>query len=603
MSKVFAIAVSFARRVKPALSPLTAGYFATMGIVVLLAVGGPGERLEFMILDYEFLVLRQVREKQPAIDVALIGIDDETSKSFAEPMALWHRHFSQVLGALEQLGPAAVGLDIVLPDRSYEDVTPGYDRELVLGLVRARNAYPLVIGITIDVTGKPRVLYRAFESAVGRNGTGFVLMPLDADGAVRRFDENLSRDGSAVVTLEGQIARKLRRHPDNGFIDYGQGRKFDYISMQALLTAVDSGQLDRYRENIRGKIVLFGPLMQFEDRRRQPVNMAAWEAGQTDAPAMLLHAQALRSIFGDGLVHALPLWVSIGLAWLISIFWFVPLTATRAIISVAAGIVLILGVGLFLLDRQLHLATAAPLFSLVFTVGARGAFQGVQSVRQRSHLKAAIQGYVSPQVADDVLSGRLSVGFSGDRYSLCVMFVDMRDFTPRSERMTPEALIRLVNDCFEELVSSVHDNRGTVIQFAGDGMMALFGAPNRLEYPSRAAFAAASEMCRRMVAFNAKLEQNGTEPIRIGIGLNSGEVVVGHVGARSRYGYSAMGDTVNVASRLESLTKEVGYSVVVSESVARELASDSELHPLGSKMLKGHSPVIVFGWNPVQANA
>ncbi len=603
MSKVFAIAVSFARRVKPAMSPLTAGYFATMGIVVLLAVGGLGERLEFMILDYEFRVLRQVREKQPAIDVALIGIDDETSKSFAEPMALWHRHFSQVLGALEQLGPAAVGLDIVLPDRSYEDVTPGYDRELVLGLVRARNAYPLVIGITIDVTGKPRALYRAFESAVGRNGTGFVLMPLDADGAVRRFDENLSRDGSPVVTLAGQIARKLRRHPDSGFIDYGQGRKFDYIPMQALLKAVDSGQLDRYRENIRGKIVLFGPLLQFEDRRRQPVNMAAWEAGQTDAPAMLLHAQALRSIFGDGLVHALPLWVSIGLAWLIAIFWFVPLTATRAIISVAAGIVLILGVSLFLLDRQLHLATAAPLFSLVFTVGARGAYQGVQSVRQRSHLKAAIQGYVSPQVAEDVLSGRLSVGFSGDRYSLCVMFVDMRDFTPRSERMTPEALIRLVNDCFEELVSSVHDNRGTVIQFAGDGMMALFGAPNRLEYPSRAAFAAASEMCRRMVAFNAKLEQNGTEPIRIGIGLNSGEVVVGHVGARSRYGYSAMGDTVNVASRLESLTKEVGYSVVVSESVARELASGSELHPLGSKMLKGHSPVIVFGWNPVQANA
>jgi adenylate cyclase len=159
-------------------------------------------------------------------------------------------------------------------------------------------------------------------------------------------------------------------------------------------------------------------------------------------------------------------------------------------------------------------------------------------------------------------------------------------------------MIRLINDCFEEMVAAVHDSRGTVLQFMGDGMVAIFGAPNRLDNPAHAAVTSVSRIFRRMQHLNQVLELRGVEPVRLGVGLNLGDALVGHVGARTRYGYSAVGDVVNVASRLETLTKEVGFPVVCSESVAAAVGSGFELVPLGEKAIKGHSPIRVYGWNP-----
>ena len=579
-------------------SPMLTGYLALGAALVMIATSGILKRFDLWVLDHQFTALRALRQIQPSQDVALIGIDDETAHDFVEPMALWHRHYAQTLNALSALAPAAVGLDIVLPDRSYDAVAPGYDRDLVRGLVHGRSRFPLVIGITVNSSGNPRPLLGVIESAVGPGGTGFVLVPVDVDGAVRRFDERIAIDGGIVPTLAGQIARKLGRDPGFGIIDFSQGLALDYIPMQDLLAAARSGQLDRYRSQISGKVVLFGPLMQFEDRKRQPINLARWESDRTDAPGMLLHAQALRSILGKGLIQPLPVWTSLTLAGLVALVWFVPLTTVRGGVLLGTGILALTGLSLFLLDRQIFLASGLALTGLVGAISARGAYQGAQSGRQRRHLRAALQGYVSPQVAKDVLSGRLAAGFSGRRYTLCVMFVDMRDFTPRSEKMAPEALIQLLNACFEELVDSTHRYDGTVVQFTGDGLMALFGAPNALSNPARAGFDAARDMLRRIELLNVRLAADNNEPVQIGIGLNLGEAVVGHVGARSRYGYSAMGDTVNVASRLEGLTKEVGFPLVVSDGIELALGHEAGLVPLGKKAIKGHSAVKVFGWRP-----
>jgi adenylate cyclase len=133
----------------------------------------------------------------------------------------------------------------------------------------------------------------------------------------------------------------------------------------------------------------------------------------------------------------------------------------------------------------------------------------------------------------------------------------------------------------------------------GDGIMAVFGAPKTLDNPCREAFETAREMLKYVSQLNAEFRVEGVAPMEIGIGLHAGEAVVGHVGSSQRHDYTAIGDVTNVASRLESLTKEAGYRVVVSRVVADALGPEAGLTALGPMAIKGHTPVDVYGYDKV----
>jgi class 3 adenylate cyclase len=576
-----------------------AGYAILALALLLLGLSGLTHRFDLWLTDHELRWLRAWRVVEPAQEVALIGIDDATVQSVPEPIALWHRHLGELLAAVASLQPKAIGLDVVLPERSYDRIAPGYDRELVRGLARALSVCPVVVGVTVDAVRRPRRLLPEIGALVAPDGAGLILWPLDADHAVRRFDERLAQNGSAVPTFAGQIARRLGRDPGHGILDYSVGAPLDYVPMHAVLAALRSGAMDTLRPAFAGKIVLVGPLFEFEDRKPQPLNLARWESGQADAPGLLLHAQALRSVLGPGLIRELPAGWSFALALAVALIWFVPAAPWRALGLLGALPLVLLAAAVLLMDRGWHLAIALPLVAVPVAVLGRAGVQTVASFAERRRLRAALGGYVSPQVAQGVIDGRIAGGFEGRRYRLCVMFVDMRNYTPRSERTAPEDIIRLTNACFEEMVAAVHEQGGTVLQFMGDGMMAIFGAPNALDNPGRAALQATRAIFERIERLNATLTQRGVEPVRLGVGLNLGDAVVGHVGARSRYGYSAVGDVVNVASRIEGLSKEVGYPVVCSREVAEAAGPGYALVPLGDRAIKGHSPVSVYGWEPL----
>ena len=144
----------------------------------------------------------------------------------------------------------------------------------------------------------------------------------------------------------------------------------------------------------------------------------------------------------------------------------------------------------------------------------------------------------------------------------------------------------------------VHKHHGTVDKFIGDGLMALFGAPQELANPERHALEAAQEMIERLEEVNAELATMGEPPIRIGIGLHSGEIIVGHIGSRERHNYTAIGDVVNVASRLEGLSKTAGHVIIVSKTVAQALGYPKILSNLGESPVAGHSAQEIYGWNP-----
>lgn len=571
------------------------GLGAVAFFAVLQALSGLFGLADLKALDFQYRALRTFFPA-PAPEVLVIGIDDATVARMPEPLALWHPHLGKLLRGVARARPAAIGIDIILPDRSFNAIVPGYDRELLGGILDARRHAPLVFGLTIGPSGATRNIYPPFLSAAGQDGSGYALWRLDADGSVRWFDEALGVEGHDVATLSGQLARLMKAQPRRGLIDYSRGPPFDYLPFHEVLDLIDGGDTDRLARLFAGKPVMIGSVTLFEDRQLQPVELFAAEPSNRRVPGVLVHAQVLRSILGDTLIQPLPAWLPSTLALLAALLWLWPLKPLQAI---AAAGVLAAGVlgGVTALQR---LGYFLPVTGLLATAGValigRSLADQAANALERLRLRRAFGAYVSPQIMEEIVGGRLSGSLGGDRRELCVLFADIRSFTTRSETLSPEAVIALLNRYFEEVTGAIHQHDGTVDKFIGDGIMAFFGAPKALVNPSAAAVAAAQDMLDRLARLNAVLQQEGQEPIRIGIGLHTGEAVVGHVGSMARHEYTAIGDTVNLASRIEGLTKEVGYPLVCSEFVIQSLDSSAGFVNLGAKPVKGHTPVVVYGW-------
>jgi len=235
---------------------------------------------------------------------------------------------------------------------------------------------------------------------------------------------------------------------------------------------------------------------------------------------------------------------------------------------------------------------------LLLAATTRRVWEATRELREQRRLRRVFAAHVSPQILQQMLQRDEQPGLGGERYRICVLFADIRGFTERSENMTPEAAITLLNAYFNQITSCIHDAGGTVDKFLGDGIMAFFGAPQRLDNPCAPAFRAARDMLARLESLNTELAGRGEATIAIGVGLHVGDAVVGHVGSDTRHDYTAIGDTVNVASRLEGLTKEVNFPLVVSVNVFGALEDNAGFVHLGERAIKGHLPVDVYGWRP-----
>jgi class 3 adenylate cyclase/CHASE2 domain-containing sensor protein len=562
---------------------------------------------DMRVLDAQFRWLRAHQPRPVDRDVVLVGLDDASTTAFPEPMSLWHRHLGDFLKAMADLQPSVVGFDLVLPERSYDPVLPGADRSLLEGILATRGKLPLVFGLTVDPDGDTRRIYPPFLSVAGKDSTGYVFISNDpsvsADQVARYFDERLGADDSWRPTLSGQMARRLKREPTAGYIDFSRGAAIEYVPIHEVVKAYRDGTLETMRSRFAGHPVLVGGVYRFDDRHFMPVNLAAWEQDSDNnsyTPGVFLHVQALRSFMTGGTVQRLSRWQALALVFVISLLWQVrPGNGRSAVVAAALVGTLVAGSTLALFNGIL-IPVASFGACVVLALGGRIAFEGLLQARERQALKQAFGGYVSPSIMEEILAGRLGSGLGGARHNLCVLFADIRNFTTRSETLPPEGVISLLNRYFEEVTAVIHEHGGTIDKFLGDGVMAFFGAPKGLDNPSVPAFAAARELLAKLATLNQALAAEGLSPIEIGIGLHAGEAVVGHIGSTARHEYTAIGDTVNVASRLEGVTKEVGFPLVCSRAVADAIGGDGAagLRALGARPIKGHQPVEVFGWRP-----
>jgi adenylate cyclase len=215
----------------------------------------------------------------------------------------------------------------------------------------------------------------------------------------------------------------------------------------------------------------------------------------------------------------------------------------------------------------------------------------VEGLRERDRLRETFGRYVTRQVADHLLKGNVSLG--GELVPVTVLFSDIRSFTSISETMEPRALLDFLNEYFTGMVDSVMLHHGVVDKFIGDAIMAVFGAPVPHPDDPLNAVKAALDMRTRLEKINVAFKARGLPELRTGIGLHSGQVIAGNMGHAERMEYTVIGDAVNLASRLEGMTKELKCDVILSEDLFRQVERYVNAEPLHKIKVKGRDQEVM----------
>ena len=564
---------------------------------VLLHLTESGEMLSRGVLDEQFGLLHRYEAHPVQNDVVIVGIDEVSYKAFKEPFALWHPYLGQFLQAMAVAKPTVLGLDIVLPERSYQFLIPQYDQSLLQGLETAKAQTSLVLAQTLEVNGAFRKVYEPLVAASGGNTLASVLVCPDDDGVVRRFDPNqctVSAHGSMLVEKMAEHVSKARM--GTGLVDFGAGEKFEYIPFTRVLEWQAQGNIEQLTRTFGGKPVLLGVVSPLGERVNSPVPLAAWDPLKHRVPSVLMQAQMLRSMLNGGMIRDANAYAVLALTLFAALFWLGRIGWLKLAALFAFPFLLLL-FATWLLEQGIYLPIGGILLSAMFAFLARLAYEGIQQVQQRNWLRGTFGSYVSQEVLQEIMAGKIHSGLDGARIRLCILFADIHGFSARSDNSPPQEVVSMLNDYFSEMTVAIHQHKGTLDKFIGDGVMAFFGAPQVLECPEKNALEAAQEMLLRLRQVNARLQEQGIAPIEIGIALHVGEVVVGNIGSELRHEYTIIGDAVSRTARLEELTMALNYPVVCSAAVAKAVENSGGLNDCGEQTVNGGS-LHVYGWNP-----
>ena len=236
-----------------------------------------------------------------------------------------------------------------------------------------------------------------------------------------------------------------------------------------------------------------------------------------------------------------------------------------------------------------------PVLASSFALFGGVAYQYFFEGREKRKMKKLFGQYVSKDVYEQLVANPALARLGGQRREMTVLFSDIRGFTTVSERGQPEAIVGMLNEYFTRMVDLVFAHRGTVDKFVGDMVMALFGAP--LDDPDHAdhAVEAALDMITALGELNAGWKAEGRAELDIGIGINTGPMIAGNIGSHAIMSYTVIGDAVNLGSRLESLNKQYGTRIIISDATRARLSRPYRLRPLGDVVVKGKTqPVAIF---------
>jgi len=227
-------------------------------------------------------------------------------------------------------------------------------------------------------------------------------------------------------------------------------------------------------------------------------------------------------------------------------------------------------------------------------IGAVGEGFGrmIKGLKESEVIKESFGKYVSREIRDEILAGRVSL--DGEMRRATLLFSDLRDFTPFVEATHPKQVVSIMNLYFSEMAEAIKQNQGLILQYVGDEIEAVFGAPLPYEDHPDMAARAALDMKNRLGLLNEKFEAQGIAPFRHGIGIHSGAVLAGIIGSKERSSYALVGDTVNLASRIQGLTKDFACDIILSQTTHDLFAGAYQMEQLEAVRVKGKSQDVML---------
>lgn len=522
----------------------------------------------------------------------IVAIDEPSFAEIGERWPWSRALHARLLTSLRRAGASVIGLDVLFSEPS----DPAADAALAAAAgpetVLAADLETIALDQGMQVSRiDPLPAFRA-----GGAVSGLVSVDPDGDGVLRRMP--VVEDGFGAVALRraGFAARPV---PDGALLQYAGGpRSYPTISYYQAL------EPERFLPPglLEGKVVLVGLSLKTAPK----VESGAPDAFATPFTAstgQLTAGVEIHATVLDNLRHGLWI-VPIGGGWVMAAALALGLAAAlpfgrqrtswRTGVVAALGFAVILG-GSFLLLRfgRVWFAPVTPALAWLGVFGARFGVDYALERRLRAAVSEAFSRYVSPALVEELARNPAALKLGGERRVLSVLFCDVRGFTGLSERLKddPERLTLVINRLLDALSAQVLDARGTIDKYMGDCVMAFWNAP--LPEPDHALHAvrAALAMSTTVVRLNAELEAEGAglPPLAVGVGVNTGACVVGNIGSRWRYDYSVLGDTVNLASRLEGQTKDYGVALILGPGTADAVRGEFVLIELDRIAVRGRS--------------
>ncbi|MCL6639065.1 MAG: adenylate/guanylate cyclase domain-containing protein [Firmicutes bacterium] len=567
-----------------------------IALVMLTCMAGLWERPELVVYDTWF----KLRGPRPApAEVVVVAMDDRSIRELG--ILPWPRRIHARL--IESLKEARViGFDVTFD-------TPGTpeDNTRLAAAMKEHGKVVLASMFSFEQEGRNTYqvpLFPVKQVAAAAAGIGFINMPEDMDNVVRRLsvvDVNYFKRPfpcfSLAVLLAGRDLNPNHLKFIGGsalsagdmivpldkknqvLVDYwgpaGTFKTYSYVD-------VLEGRVSR--DELAGKIVLVGPTSAAEqDIKYTPFsrgNMVL--AGALPLPGVEVHASAIGTYLAGSYYKRAPLMLNLAVLLIVGILaaavvcragspWRGLLFNLTVMSTTIIAVFLVWHYGHY----WINLASPLGLAMLVYT--GITAENLVRTELERRRTRALFARYVPPAVVEDLLRHREDIVLGGVRVELTVLFSDIRCFTSFSEDKTPEYVVTRLNEYFTEMTAVIFKHGGTLDKYLGDGMMAFFGAPVHYEDHADRALAASLEMLERLAELNNKWREQGEPTFDIGVGINSGPVVVGNVGSPERMDYTIMGGDVNLASRLESMNKEYQTRIIFSDRTLKYLKRKEEL--------------------------